>query len=132
MLTFFSTQTPTIQRTTYRKVQSIGLNEFILINTIMPDKQKCLIYGTVSINNEENLINDMLNNIHIPNKPVIIYGCNSYDESVYTKYIQLQKLGLTDVAIYTGGLFEWLLLQDVYGNIHFPTIGKVDDILEYS
>ena len=33
--------------------------------------------------------------------------------------------------IYSGGLFEWLLLQDVYGKDEFPTMGCELDILKY-
>ena len=39
-------------------------------------------------------------------------------------------LGFRDISIYCGGLFEWLLLQDVYGRSEFPTIGNAD-ILSY-
>ena len=28
-------------------------------------------------------------------------------------------------------MFEWLLLQDIYGNEQFPTLGKELDILKY-
>ena len=30
----------------------------------------------------------------------------------------LKKLGFTNVHIYFGGLFEWLLLKEVYGSIY--------------
>ena len=32
---------------------------------------------------------------------------------------------------YPGGVFEWLLLQDIYGNDNFPTTKKELDILKY-
>ena len=30
-----------------------------------------------------------------------------------------------------GGLFEWLLLQDMYGSDEFPTTNKELDVLKY-
>ena len=37
----------------------------------------------------------------------------------------------TNVFIYPGGLFEWLLLQDIYGFDDFPTTKKERDHLKY-
>ena len=65
-------------------------------------------------------------NIHI-----IIYGKNSNDEKIYKKYQQLLTLGFYNVYIYMGGMFEWLLLQDIYGSTEFPTTSKELDILKY-
>ena len=62
---------------------------------------------------------------------IIIYGLNSNDEKVYSKYEQLVKLGAKHVYIYNGGMFEWLLLQDVYGRELFPTTLRELDILKY-
>ncbi len=56
---------------------------------------------------------------------------NSSDDSVVKKYNQLYKLGFKNVYIYIGGLFEWLLLQDIYGEEEFPTTNKILDILQY-
>ena len=33
--------------------------------------------------------------------------------------------------VYTGGLFEWLMLQDIYGETEFPTSKKELDILRF-
>jgi len=33
--------------------------------------------------------------------------------------------------MYTGGLFEWLLLQDIYGKTEFPTTTNIIDLLKY-
>ena len=38
---------------------------------------------------------------------------------ILKKYRQLVDLGFSNVYIYTGGLFEWLLLQDIYGSTNF-------------
>jgi len=35
------------------------------------------------------------------------------------------------VYIYSGGLFEWLLLQDIYGSDLFPTTNDKVDFLKY-
>jgi hypothetical protein len=44
---------------------------------------------------------------------------------------ELVQLGFYQVYIYTGGLFEWMLLQDIYGADDFPTTKKELDILKY-
>ena len=51
--------------------------------------------------------------------------------SIYDKYEQLSKLGLINIYIYPGGIFEWLCLQDIYGDELFPTTKKELDILKY-
>jgi hypothetical protein len=40
-------------------------------------------------------------------------------------------LGFRNVCVYSGGMFEWLLLQDIYGATSFPTTSKELDILKY-
>ena len=40
-------------------------------------------------------------------------------------------LGFINVYIYLGGLFEWLLLQDIYGRDLFKTTKNELDILKY-
>ena len=56
---------------------------------------------------------------------------NASDETIVRKYNQLTSLGLINVVIYPGGLFEWLLLQDIFCNEDFPTTKKELDILKY-
>jgi len=43
----------------------------------------------------------------------------------------LTSLGFYNVYIYIGGIFEWLLLQDIYGEKEFPTTNKELDLLKY-
>jgi hypothetical protein len=62
---------------------------------------------------------------------IVIYGRNSNDERLYKKYQQLLSLGFYNVCVYLGGLFEWLLLQDIYGADEFPTTSKQLDMLKY-
>ena len=45
--------------------------------------------------------------------------------------MQNQGLGFQNVYLYMGGMFEWLLLQDIYGIDEFPTTNKFLDILYY-
>ena len=62
---------------------------------------------------------------------IIIYGKNVNDISIYKKYTQLVELGFENVYVYPGGMFEWLLLQDIYGDDLFKTTAKELDILKY-
>lgn len=107
-----------------------SLNNSIIINTLNDEQQKCLIKNTIISYDEENKINTLLNNNNI-NTNIIIYGINCCDDKIYKKYEQLNKLGFNNVFIYVGGMFEWLLLQDIYGSDNFPTTSKDLDILKY-
>jgi hypothetical protein len=73
----------------------------------------------------------MLGNYDFNKKKIIVYGKNSIDETAEKKYSQLKTLGFSELYLYSGGLFEWMLLQDIYGNTEFPTTKKVLDILKY-
>jgi len=100
---------------------------YVMINTLAITEQECLIPGTVSVKDEEAFINRHLNK----NISIIIYGKNANDDSIFKKYEQLLKLGFNSVFVYTGGIFEWLLLQDIYGKDEFPTTSEELDILKY-
>lgn len=104
--------------------------QHILINTLEGSEQDCLIINTITIHKEENLINTLINN-NKKNIKIIIYGKNCNDEKIYNKYNQLISLGFNNVYIYTGGLFEWLMLQDIYGDKDFLTTKKELDILKF-
>ena len=101
----------------------------LIINTLPSNMQNCLILKTTNINNEESLINEYLKS----NKSIIIiiYGKNSNDLSIFNRYNQLSELGFININIYIGGMFEWLLLQDIYGKDEFPTTSNELDILKY-
>ena len=108
---------------------AIANKEYIIINTLLANQQKCLITGTLSMKNEEETLNTYLTTTkHIK---LIVYGMNAQDPSVNKKYEQLLGLGFGQVFIYNGGLFEWLLLQDIYGKELFPTTANERDILKY-
>ena len=102
---------------------------FLIINTLPIHDQKCLIKKTIPFDQEEPILNQKIKSLSTIEK-IIIYGKNCNDHTIYDKYTQCTSLGF-EVFIYTGGLFEWLLLQDIYGNEEFPTIGKELDILKY-
>lgn len=104
---------------------------YILLNTLSGDMQDCLIKTTLSMELEEPTINQIINQSTQHTKRFILYGKNGTDDSVDTKYKQLIDLGFNEVYIYSGGLFEWMLLQDIYGSDEIPTTQKVVDILKY-
>jgi hypothetical protein len=124
----------TVNRIGFHKVQYAiqHKDEYIIINTLPREDQSCLITGTLPIDAEEKTINDMLHTFDIPDKKIIIYGKNSLDETALTKYKQLVQLGLTDIFIYNGGMFEWLLLQDICDSLTFPTTKKTMDLFKYA
>ena len=91
----------------------INNNKFLLINTLHSNNQNLLIKNTTHIDQEEKIINDLISDYKTPDKSIIIYGKNSCDMTVIEKYDQLYKLGLRELYIYGGGLFEWLLLNEI-------------------
>ena len=94
-------------------------------------EQTCLIKNTILCENEETVINKLLNEYNFKTYKFIIYGKNAADETVDKKADQLGQLGFSEIYIYAGGLFEWMLLQDIYGEKEFPTTKKVVDLLRY-
>jgi len=106
-------------------------DRFVIINTLPACDQDCLIVNTLSAFEEENTINEMLTQYEKIVRKIVLYGKNAVDMSVEKKRSQLNSLGIGDVYIYSGGLFEWMMLQDIYGEREFPTTKKVADILKY-
>ena len=109
---------------------AITSRQYTIINTLSIGEQDCLIKGTLAFDKEETVINQWIENNEM-NVTIILYGKNSADESVQKKRKQLVSLGFTKVYIYGGGLFEWLLLQDIYGKDEFPTTRTCSDLLKY-
>jgi hypothetical protein len=103
-------------------------NNYTIITVIKNDD--CLIKGTVNIYNEEKIINELWDKKLLSN-PIIIYGTNSSDENIIVKYKQLHDLGFTHLYIYPGGLFEWLLLQDIYTDKNIKTTKKELNLMKY-
>jgi len=102
---------------------------YLLINTLTDYEQDCLIINTIPASKEEQVINQYIHT----NKQIyiIIYGRNSSDDKILEKYKQFIKLGFVHVFVYMGGLFEWLMLQDIYGYSEFPTTKKELDFLKF-
>jgi hypothetical protein len=121
----------TIQKLNFEDIQYAIKNpeNYLLINTLPLTEQKCLIINSLIANQEEVIINKYLRENR--NINIIIYGRNNNDETIYNKYQQLISLGFYNIFLYNGGMFEWLLLQDIYGNELFPTTNKELDILLY-
>ena len=114
----------------YEDVQhGIKSSSYIIINTLPLQEQSCLIAKTIPANKEEIILNEKIKNTNLTEK-IIIYGKNCNDYSIFEKFNQCSSLGL-DTYVYKGGLFEWLLLQDIYGEENFPTIGKENDLLKF-
>ena len=114
----------------FEDVQEVIVNNYaIMISTLPLHRQDCLIKGTKSTNDEVETLNTALENN--TNTLIVIYGESSCDNSVYTKYKQLLNHGFNNVYIYSGGLFEWLLLQDIYGSDLFQTTSHELDLLKY-
>ena len=112
-------------------LQCIKGGDGIVISTLPFEKQGCLIRGALTIEQEVVEINDFLENGYFQ-KEIIVYGLNHTDETVIKKQGQLVSMGFQNVRVYLGGMFEWLLLQDVYGKEQFPTTNKsAVDILSY-
>lgn len=124
-------QASSTYRLNFEDIQEALKNKenYIIINTLPTNNQECLLPCTIDFKQEEHIINHFLKNNK--DKNIIIYGKNVNDMTVYDKYEQLVKLGFINVYIYTGGMFEWLCLQDIYSSDLFPTTKKELDILKY-
>lgn len=125
-------QTQSIQSLCFRDMQCIAngtRGDTLLISTLPEAKQNCLISNTISCSIEQSKINDALKTKL--NTEIVVYGENAQDESPMKKCEQLRSLGFYNVAIYRGGLFEWLLLQDIYGDDLFPATNEVLDHLQF-
>tara|TARA_B110000008_G_scaffold276944_1_gene317240 strand:- start:895 stop:1314 length:420 start_codon:yes stop_codon:yes gene_type:complete len=123
-------QSQSIKKVNFEDIQCLFKNnrKIILINTLKSNEQDCLIKGTVPIDKEVGMIN---NNLHNINVTIIVYGKNNVEKEPYNKIKQLLSLGFYNVYLYSGGLFQWLLLQDIYGDEEFPTTKKELDILKF-
>jgi hypothetical protein len=101
-----------------------------------------LIFGTLSSEEEETVINGILeegeegmneNTQHsedgmmlgLDDVLIVVYGQGSGDESVLKKVKLLRSLGFGNTFCYLGGMMEWLLLRDIYGDTEFPLCGGV-------
>jgi hypothetical protein len=123
--------TQTMIRISFEDMQTASKNPEtnLIINTLPESEQGCLIVGTVTVEQELMLINRYLK--ENKNIRIILYGKNCNDETVQKKYQQLYTLGFINVYVYQGGLFEWLMLQDIYGKDFFQTTSVQPDLLRF-
>jgi len=120
----------------YSKIQNAIHTGKTVIHTMNVADELILIKGTLLSHQEVNRINMWLSNDDFNNE-IYIYG---YSNADYNKLLQRQKqlngLGFKNVYIYFGGMFEWLLLRDVFGADEFPLDGvlkgAIVDILKYN
>jgi|TARA_B110000259_G_scaffold183369_1_gene228522 hypothetical protein len=121
-----------LNKINFEDVQSIVQNgDGIIISTLPAERHQCLLSGTLSVEEEVAVLNQSLSSDNPSELRIVIYGENSCDDTIVVKYSQLTKLGFNDVHIYVGGLFEWLLLQDIYGCELFPTTSVEKDFLKF-
>ena len=104
------------------------IEENYTIITVMKD-DKCCIKGTTPIYREEDVINKLYSTDRT--SPIVIYGYNDCDNNIARKYQQLKELGFHNLYIYPGGLFEWLMLQDIYSDKFFKTTINDLNLLKY-
>ncbi len=127
---FIMGNSQSVQKINYEDMQNLSSNaNNIIINTLPQHDQKCLIKNTLNVDDEINVLNECMKKDK--NIKIIVYGRNCNDESIYKKHKQLSDLGFINISLYVGGMFEWLLLQDIYGDENFPTTQKEQDILKF-
>ncbi len=111
-----------VQTVTFENIQDIidtRSQHTVILNTLPSHKQHVLLPFTLDSITEEKTINDLIKS-KLFDQIIIIYGENSHDYTITKKYHQLYKIGFTRCYIYFGGIFEWLMLQDIYGSDSFP------------
>ena len=119
-----------INKINYEDVQYAIKNNYLIINSLPVNEQDVLISTTVHASKEEELMNALIKS-SLKDKNIVVHGKNANDDKVLIKYQQLISLGFINIYIYCGGLFEWVLLQDIYGEEEFPTTKKELDIIKY-
>jgi hypothetical protein len=111
--------------------RSVPTHATILINTLPTTEQECVLTGTLSCEEELTCINRYIENndwsLHI-----YVYGRNCSDTTVLAKYNRLRQYGFTHVHMYVGGLFEWLLLQELLGSDVCRTTTRPPNLLHFS
>ena len=109
---------------------AISDHHTVLVSTLPRSDQQCVISGTLSPQEEEARLNASLSKGR-PSERIVVYGRNAQDKTPEKKCKQLSGLGFTHVLLYPGGMFEWTLLQDIYGMSNFPTTRACADPLVF-
>jgi hypothetical protein len=122
---------PSVERVTYEEVQRAQRDRAALVvSTLLASEQGCLVLGTLAPAMEEQRLNACLKQGEA-RRSVVVYGRNALDPAPEKKCRQLMGLGFTNVRLYAGGLFEWALLQDIYGTDMFGTTSPCADPLRF-
>jgi hypothetical protein len=113
---------------------SMGDSYTILLNTLPQNQQQYVIRGTIACEREVSYMNELIEgSVGLDKYTIILYGKHGTDETPLHKRRQLMNLGFTRVYVYVGGLFEWALLQEIYGTEQMPTQGTPPrDLLQYA
>jgi hypothetical protein len=120
-----------IQKISFEDMLFSIRHQWVIINTMDETRQDCLIANTIPASMEVMTINSIIQKREQYKTDIIIYGENACCPKLEQKAKSLISLGFPRVYIYMGGLFEWLLLGDIYGDDEFPTTKKELDILRY-
>ena len=115
---------PVLERATFDDLTNAS---YLIINVLNDTEQDVLIQGTVPCTEEVVQVEKAIQEKRV----IIIYGRNNHDDKVWIKHAQLKKLG-GKAKVYVGGLFEWILLQELYGNERFPLTSYKFDPYQYS
>lgn len=107
-----------IGSTDFKKL--LGTGRVMLFNGLKKQYHSCVIPSTIPYSDMRKAIKSMTSE-HIP----VVY-CANYSCNASHKFAE-KKLGHLDtVYIYSGGIFEWLLLQKKYGKKKYPTNGDCE------
>lgn len=95
----------------------------ILLATPQVDAKMWRIDRTLTPEMEEREINRIIQKYSssgkAPEEKIVYYGLNSVDRSPDEQAAKLASHGI-EASVYRGGVFEWLLLREVFGTDNYP------------
>jgi hypothetical protein len=97
---------------------SDSATEIILLATPEVDTKGWRIAGTLPPETEEREVNRVIQAFNAsginPKEKIVYYGLNAVDKSPDQQVAKLASHGIAG-SVYRGGMFEWLLLREVFG-----------------
>ncbi len=100
----------------------------ILLATPQVDAKMWCIDGTLTPEMEEREINRIIQKYSssgkAPEEKIVYYGLNSVDRSPDEQTAKLASHGI-EASVYRGGMFEWLLLREVFGADNYPVVSTL-------
>lgn len=100
----------------------------ILLASPLVDAKMWRIDGTLTPEMEEREINRMIQNYSssgkAPEEKIVYYGLNSVDRSPDEQAAKLARHGI-EASVYRGGMFEWLLLREIFGADNYPVVSTL-------